>query len=167
MSTRFVLAAAAGAVILSACAAVRGPIEIPATPAPVEPTMQAVIPAGVDPFAPADPQARVDEQGAVIVEVAPSIMDAAAGQIVFDVSLNTHSVDLSMDLAALATLETDTGLSVQADAWDAPLGGHHVSGQLLFPARLNNAPVLEGARHVTLTIRDLDAPIRTFEWDLP
>lgn len=167
MIHRIVMVAGVGAVILSACAPGARQIEPAATPAQSEPTVPAAVPAGIDPFAPVSPQARVDEQGAVIVELTPSIMDAAAEQIVFDVSLNTHSVDLSMDLAALATLETDTGLSVRADSWDAPLGGHHVSGKLLFPAKLDNALVLEGARHVTLTIRDLDAPIRIFEWDLP
>lgn len=167
MSYKFVLAASVGAVILSACASGARPAELAPTPARSEPTLQAAIPVGVDPFAPADAQGRVDEQWAILVEIAPSVMNAAAQQIVFEVSLNTHSVDLSMDLAPLCTLKTDTGLSVSATSWDAPRGGHHVRGQLAFPSKIDNARVLEGARHVTLTITDLDASIRVFEWDLP
>ena len=167
MRHRYLLAAGVGVITLSACTAGLRPADLPATPTRVEPTLRATVPAGADPFASAGPQRRVDEQGVIIVEVAPSIMDAAAEQIVFEVSLNTHSIDLNMDLAALSTLETDTGLRVPAASWDAPRGGHHVSGQLVFPSRLDNALVLEGARHVTLTITDLDAPIRIFGWDLP
>ena len=167
MNYRFILAAGLGAVVLSACAAGVRPKELPPKPARIEPTRQAASPAGADPYASGDPQARVDEQGAVIVEVSPSIIDAAAEQIVFDVSLNTHSIDLGMDLAPLATLVTDTGLSVPAALWDAPRGGHHVGGRLTFPSRQGGASVLEGARHLTLKITDLDAAIRIFEWDLP
>jgi hypothetical protein len=69
-------------------------------------------------------------------------------------------------LAALSTLSTDTGFALQATAWEAPLGGHHVAGKLIFPAMKDGKPVLEGASWLKLTVINLDAPSRVFEWDL-
>ena len=107
-----------------------------------------------------------DNQGAVEVVVRPLDLGSQAVKLTFEVALNTHSVDLSMDLAALATLSTDTGLTVQADVWDAPRGGHHVSGTLSFPSSVDGKAILDGATKLTLTIKDVDAPLRTFAWDL-
>ncbi len=70
-----------------------------------------------------------------------------------------------MDLAALATLTTDAGQAVPASLWDAPLGGHHVSGVLSFPSNIAGVPVLEGATRLTLTLINLDAAERVFTWE--
>ena len=109
---------------------------------------------------------RMDDQGAVVVQVTPLNLDAATDTLEFDVSMNTHSVDLRMDLAQLATLTTDAGLTIQAAKWDATPGGHHVPGKLIFPATQNGKSILDGAGRLTLTIVDVDAPSRTFEWSL-
>jgi hypothetical protein len=109
---------------------------------------------------------RIDEQGAVVVEVTPVNLDSPGESLQFEVALNTHSVDLSMDLAALATLTTDSRKTVQASQWDAPVGGHNVIGKLIFPATVDGQPVLNGAKELTLTIKELDAPERVFVWDL-
>jgi hypothetical protein len=108
----------------------------------------------------------IDSQGAVTVEATPLNLDSPTEDLEFDVVLNTHSVDLSMDLATLATLTTDTGITVQATTWDAPRGGHHVEGKLIFLATKDDKPILEGATKLTLTIVDVDAPSRVFEWEL-
>ena len=110
---------------------------------------------------------RSDAQGAVTVNVTPANLDNPSDQLEFDVALETHSVDLSMDLATLATLTTDTGLTVQATTWDAPRGGHHVEGKLLFPATKDGKTILDNASKLTLTITDVDAPSRVFEWPIP
>ena len=110
--------------------------------------------------------ARMDEQGAVIVEVTPLNLGTPADTLEFDVSMNTHSVDLSMDLAQLATLTTDTGVTVQASKWDATPGGHHVSGKLVFPAMQDGKSILEGTAKLTLTVVNVDASSRVFEWQL-
>lgn len=107
-----------------------------------------------------------DGQGAVTVIVKPLDLNRSADTLSFEVALDTHAIDLSMDLAALATLTTDTGQSVQAILWDAPLGGHHVSGTLSFPASVENKPILDGASKLTLIIKNVDAPERTFVWNL-
>lgn len=109
---------------------------------------------------------RVDEQGAVIVQVTPINLGMPADTLEFDITLSTHSVDLSMDLAVLSTLTTDAGISIQPTGWDGPRGGHHVQGKLSFPAIQDGKSILEGTNKLTLTITDVDAPSRVFEWEL-
>lgn len=109
---------------------------------------------------------RIDEQGEVVFEVTPLNLGAPADTLDFDIAMNTHSVDLSMDLAALSTLSTDTGITVKASKWDAIPGGHHVEGTLIFPSAQDGTSILEGASKLTLTIVDVDAPSRVFEWEL-
>ena len=113
-----------------------------------------------------DGLSRTDSQGAVIFDVTPLNLDNPGDTLQFDVSINTHSVDLSMDLATLTTLTTDTGITVQATLWDGAKGGHHVEGKLSFPAAQNGKSILDGAKQLTMTIKNVDAPERTFTWDL-
>jgi len=108
----------------------------------------------------------IDNQGAVTVIVTPLNLGDQENELKFEVALETHSVDLSMDLVTLATLTTDTGLTVQAILWDAPRGGHHVSGTLSFPASVEGKAILEGASKLRLIIKEVDAPERVFAWDL-
>ena len=109
---------------------------------------------------------RADQQGAVTVTITPVNLQNAGETLDFDVSLQTHSVDLNMDFASLSTLKTDTGVSINATNWNGPKGGHHVKGTLSFPANQDGKPVLEGVNTLTLTIKNVDAPERIFTWDL-
>ena len=109
---------------------------------------------------------RSDQQGAIIMDITPINLGIPADTLEFDVALTTHSIDLSMDLATLSTLTTDTGVSVESTLWDAPRGGHHVEGKLIFPVTKDDKSVLEGATKLTLTIINVDAPTRIFEWEL-
>lgn len=109
-------------------------------------------------------QSREDAQGSVTVTVTPQSVDEVADTIEFDVAMDTHSVDLSMDLTSLSTLTTDTGITLKGMAWDGGLGGHHVEGTLLFPASVNGTSVLDGATQVTIAINNVDAAERTFSW---
>jgi hypothetical protein len=111
-----------------------------------------------------DGEVRSDEQGFVEVAISPINLNSPTTSLNFEVSLNTHSVDLSMDLASLATLDADNGMSVNASVWDAPSGGHHVSGMLTFPADVDGSAFLDDATRLTLTIWDVDAPERVFVW---
>jgi len=81
----------------------------------------------------------------------------------FQVAINTRSIDLSidlsMDLATLATLNTNKGRIVQAMVWDAPRGGHHVREVLSFPT-VDSLPLLNGASKMTLILLNPDAPER-------
>lgn len=110
--------------------------------------------------------ARADQQGSVTVTVTPINLQNPGDTLDFDVSLQTHSVDLSMDFASLSTLKTDTGVTLNAIQWNGPKGGHHVKGTLSFPASQNEKPVLKGAKTLTLTILNVDAPERAFSWEI-
>jgi hypothetical protein len=145
------------ALFLAACS----PAAPTPVPAPVQPTS-----AATEPLITGTDLARSDAQGAVTVSVTPLNLSVPSDQLEFDIALETHSVDLSMDLATLSTLTTDTGLTIQATIWDAPRGGHHVQGKLIFPATQDGKPILEGTRKLTLTITNVDAPTRVFEWQL-
>lgn len=141
--------------ILAACSATPAPL--PSDPAPVSASPS-------DSATQFDSAMRTDGQGAIIFEVTPLNLNAPANTLEFDIVLTTHSIDLSMDLATLATLTTDTGLTVQATLWDAPRGGHHVEGKLIFPVTVNGKSILDGATKLTLSIVNVDAPSRLFEW---
>jgi hypothetical protein len=143
--------------VLSACSA-------SSTPPQTDPQPDA---ASTDSSSPSNDSAmRIDQQGAIIVEITPLNLDAPTDTLEFNVVMTTHSIDLIMDLATLATLTTDTGVSVESSLWDAPLGGHHVEGKLIFPTTKDGKPILEGATKLTLTILNVDVPSRIFEWEL-
>ncbi len=110
--------------------------------------------------------ARWDNQGEVEIEIRPrNLLSPIGGLLEFDVSMNTHSVDLAMDLADLSTLETDLGLHVSAGWWSGG-SGHHVQGVLTFPDRDEaGRMILDGARTITLRIEGVDAPVREFQWE--
>lgn len=111
---------------------------------------------------------RVDRQGSVEVAVIPAGFDMDSdGMLSFEISMNTHSIDLSMDLAKLSTLATDHGVILSASSWSGG-NGHHVGGILSFPVRAaDGSPIVSGAQKLTLTIRDVDVPERLFVWELP
>jgi len=111
-----------------------------------------------------DGQSREDAQGSVTVVVTGKNLNAETGTLEFEVAMDTHSVELNMDLATLATLTTDTGLSVDGLLWTTSESGHHVSGVLSFPAIQNGVSILDGATELTLTIRNVDAAERIFTW---
>jgi hypothetical protein len=110
---------------------------------------------------------RVDDQGAVEVTAFPiSLGPPDSDNVIFGIWLNTHSVDLSMDLAVLSYLETDLGERVAAISWSGG-SGHHVQGELVFPSSSSSGEILlDGASVITLRIVDVDAPERVFHWEL-
>jgi hypothetical protein len=113
----------------------------------------------------ADPT-RTDSQGAVEFVVEPINLDVAGETLDFTVSMNTHSVNVGWDLAALSSLETDTGLTVDGLSWPVG-GGHHYGGTLSFPRTTSSGDdLLEGAASLRLIIRDTDVPERVFTWEL-
>lgn len=98
---------------------------------------------------------KVNEGGQVKITVTRQQTGAA---IAFKVVLDTHAIDLdSYDLRELATLRVD-GNEIRAAGWDAPQGGHHREGTLLFPDTAASGPV-------ELVIRDVaGVPERSFRW---
>jgi hypothetical protein len=143
--------------VLTACSATATPLQTDHQPAT----------ASTEPSSASSNAAiRVDEQGAIVIEITPLNLDASTDTLEFDVIMNTHSIDLNMDLATLSILTTDTGIALPATTWDAPRGGHHVEGKLIFPSMKDGNSILAGVRRLTLTIINLDASSRVFEWEL-
>ncbi len=104
---------------------------------------------------------RTSEGGQVTAVVDWAGPDEGA---VFDVSLDTHSVDLdALDLAD-AVLRNDRGEALTAQAWAAPKGGHHREGSLAFEG--NATPFFKGAAWIELVLSGVgDLPERTLRWE--
>ena len=97
------------------------------------------------------------DAGAVKVVITPTRFDAIGAT--FSISLDTHSADLSVDLAAATVLDVGgTAWAVKGWSGTAP-GGHHRSGELSFTAQ--GPP--KGTVH--LTISGLPEPVDT-TWQL-
>ncbi len=96
--------------------------------------------------------------GAVEVKITPTRLDATGAD--FDVTFDTHSVNLELDVAHQATL------TINDRAWTNPVwdgagpSGHHRQGTLTF----TTAGPAEG--EAVLTIAGLDEPV-TARWALP
>ncbi len=86
--------------------------------------------------------------------------------LVFDVSMNTHSVDLDKyDLKQLTVLHDSQGNEYQPLSWNSAAGGHHRSGKLVFtvPGSLNEG----GTKFLHMVIRNVaGVGERSLEWDL-
>jgi hypothetical protein len=103
-----------------------------------------------------------DSANGVTVAVTPGNLGSDAKTWDFRVVLDTHSQDLSDDLAKTAVLTDDKGNEFKALAWDgAAPGGHHRSGVLKFN------PVLPPPQALELRVqRPGEAKARIFRWDL-
>lgn len=101
---------------------------------------------------------RTFSAGAVEVTVEPLAVDASGA--IFRVALDTHSSELSADLAKTSALEIG-GRAWGGATWtgDGP-GGHHRQGELRFQTA---GPA---AGDVRLTIGGLPAPV-VATWSLP
>lgn len=143
--------------ILVACTAAQPPTAVP-SPASNETT---------DPAAQSESSlARTDAQGAVEFTVEPLNLEAPGETLEFAVLMDTHSVDLSWDLAAQSVLASNTGLEVAGIGWPGG-SGHHVEGVLVFPAKTaDGQPLLADTKLLTLTIRDAGADERVFVWEV-
>lgn len=104
-------------------------------------------------------QSQVSEQESVSVEVKPEVLAAGLGAK-FSISFNTHSVELDYDLLKVAELTDDQGNILKPLSWTGGTGGHHLSGELNFPA------IAPGVKQVKLTLYDISAVDREFEWKL-
>ena len=109
-----------------------------------------------------DPMTQTSDGGQVTVVVGWAGRSAGA---VFDVTLDTHSVDLdALDLAD-ATLTNDRGETLTARPWSAPKGGHHREGTLTFDG--DATAFVAGAKWIELVITGVgDLPERTLRWEV-
>lgn len=98
-------------------------------------------------------------EGTVTVTITPKILNPGS-VVVFNVELNTHSVELNYDITKIARLSDDAGNIYQPISCTGGKGGHHIRGVLTFPT-LNKS-----AKKVTLTISKIDNQDRIFIWNL-
>lgn len=97
--------------------------------------------------------------GAVEVEV-KSVSVALGKEVIFEVSMNTHSVELNYDYTKIATLTDDRGNSYKPTKWTGGNSGHHLEGELFFDALPQNP------KELTLTLEGIDNKSETFIWKL-
>lgn len=156
--TRHARTAILGLAALAAIGACSGSQPPPATP-------PASAPASTTPSTtpePAGSTTQTSEGGQVTVVATWPGPDAGAD---FDVTLDTHSVDLdALDLAD-AILRNDRGETLKARPWAAPKGGHHREGALTFDG--DSTPFLDGSEWVELVLTGIgDLPERTLRWEV-
>lgn len=145
---------AAAIVVLAACSASSAqPASGSTSTGTAEPGSAAPAPDGTT---------RTSDGGQVTVVV--DWAGPAAGAV-FDVTLDTHSVDLDgLDLAD-AILRNDRGDALTAEPWAAPKGGHHREGALTF--RGDAASFFGGAEWVELVLTGVgDLAERTLRWEV-
>lgn len=104
-------------------------------------------------------QTQKSEQNEISVEVTP-ISLRPNFDLKFKVVLDTHNVELDYDLMKIAKLTDDKGRNLKPLSWSGGSGGHHLSGELIFPAISKEVKFLE------LTISSIERSDRKFRWDL-
>ena len=100
-------------------------------------------------------------EGNVIVSVKPKVLQIGK-KPVFEIKLDTHSVDLSFDIGKQSVLSNDKNNIYSQPVWDgSPSGGHHREGTLTFTKPLSETS------SVRLTIKNIAGiPERKFRWQL-
>lgn len=104
-------------------------------------------------------QTQTNDRNEVTVEVTPISLKTDAN-LEFKMVLDTHSVELNYDLMKIAKLTDDKGRNLKPFSWSGGSGGHHLSGELVFPAVPDKTKFLE------LTISNIEGVDRMFRWDL-
>lgn len=103
------------------------------------------------------PQSKT--MGAVEITATP-ISTATGKEVVFELSMNTHSVELNYDYTKVVTLADDRGNTYQPTKWTGGNSGHHLKGELVFAALSGNP------KELTLTARGIDNETIDFVWQL-
>jgi len=107
-------------------------------------------------------ETKESNDGPVSVAVTPKGLEEGLATWDFDITLNTHSEELSEDLVAVSELVDNQGKSYKPTSWEgAPPGGHHRQGILKFN------PISPKPKSLELNIKNVGGiPERNFKWDL-
>lgn len=105
---------------------------------------------------------KENKEGPVRVAVTPQSLSKAGDAWRFEVRFNTHVMEISEDMVAVASLSDGKGAVERPTAWDGdPPGGHHRKGVLVFK------PIKPMPAAVTLHIREVGGVAdRAFSWTL-
>ncbi len=105
-----------------------------------------------------------DSQGAVTVDTTLILEESSASGLVFEIVMNTHSVDLAQyDLAGIAQLAFSTGSGATENfTWEADSNdSHHMKGTLKW-----TGSIPKDTANIKLELKGIgEAPSRTFVWD--
>lgn len=109
---------------------------------------------------------QTSDQGGVTVE---AIWSGDPLNPAFAITLDTHTVNLDdYDLSQIAVLRAGS-VEIAPVSWDAPKGGHHREGQLIFPATTADGDPTIGATatELVLVVRGVgDVEERVLRWTL-
>lgn len=100
-----------------------------------------------------------DERGGVTVAAEPIFLEAGK-EASFKIVLDTHNVELDYDLLKVSTLSDEKGNSFKPLSWSGGSGGHHLKGDLVFPAFPAKAKLVQ------LLIAGISGFDRRFIWNL-
>ncbi len=103
-----------------------------------------------------------NSEGGVTVGVTPLNLSPDSAAWDFEISLSTHSIDLSQDLMVVSELIANNGKIYKPYLWEGdPPGGHHRSGILKFK------PITPQSESIQIRITDIgDIPVREFKWSI-
>lgn len=99
---------------------------------------------------------QTNSEGQVIIKITPKL----SSEIVFEITLDTHSEELDTDLIKVTTLQDENGKEYNPARWEGdPPGGHHRNGILIF------SPIAPIPKTLQLTVRKIGgAAERKFLW---
>lgn len=100
------------------------------------------------------------EEASVKVDVIPKQLGVDFQKNIFEVNLNTHSVDLSYDFINVITLKDDLGNVYESLEWTGNSGWHHVSGDIIFPQ------INKSAQNIILEIKNINGIDHQFSWQI-
>lgn len=102
---------------------------------------------------------QFDDRGQVTVDITPLSLELGK-EAKFKVVLDTHSVELSYDLLRVSSLRDDKDSNFKPLSWGGGSGGHHLTGELVFPG------LSAKTKSVELIILNISGFDRRFTWNL-
>lgn len=169
------------ALAIAGCGTANQQGSAPAAAAPAATPPAATAPAATAPSATAPAQeaapppaaagdTATDSQNGMVVKVtfANATAPQPGGDLVFNLAVDNHSVDLTnLDLTDQATLIPDPGNPVTSGfQWQVQGSGHHVTGVLRLPNRDSQGEPIVTAqtRSITLELRGIGGATRLFRF---
>ncbi|MEK7610347.1 MAG: hypothetical protein AAB468_01195 [Patescibacteria group bacterium] len=106
-------------------------------------------------------ETKSDQRAGVTVAVTPIKLSSGSREWMFNVVMDTHSIELDQDMVSVTTLTDDRGAEHRPIRWEGAVGGHHRAGVLVFQSLDYSSNYLE------LKIKNVGAVSeRLFKWEL-
>lgn len=105
-------------------------------------------------------ETQTKDQASVTIDITPKQLGIKEDENIFTIALNTHSVELDSNFSEIMVLKDDLGNLYSAIEWTGNKGGHHISGDIIFPQ------IDKQAKSITLQINGINQVDRIFKWIL-